>query len=135
MKTKDRTTVMRSAGAVLALAGAALAGSTLPGCGERTVSFSEQVQPIIERRCTECHQPGASGYEASGLELTTYDSLMRGTRYGPIVEPGDPMISVLNQLIEGRAHPSIAMPHGRDRLPDGEIALLRQWVEQGARDN
>lgn len=135
MKTKDRAATIRPYSAVLALAGLAVASFALPGCGERTVSYSAQVQPIIEKRCMECHQPGAAGYEASGLEMTSHASLMRGTRYGSIVEPGEPMNSVLNQLVEGRAHPSIAMPHGRNRLPDSEIALLREWVAQGARDN
>ena len=135
MNTKDRTLTTLSSGAVLALVGAALSTTAMLGCGERTVSYSEQVQPIIETRCVECHQPGASGHEASGLDMTSHASLMQGTRHGPIVEPGEPMNSVLNQLIEGRADPSIAMPHGRNRLPDSEIAVLRTWVAQGARDN
>lgn len=113
----------------------ALAAAGLTGCGQKEVSFSAQVQPILEKHCQECHLPGGSGYEASGLELSGYGSLMNGTRFGPIVEPGDPLSSVLNQLVEGRAHPSITMPHGRNRMPDTEIAVLREWVEQGARDN
>jgi uncharacterized membrane protein len=119
----------------LAFAGLALAAATTVGCAERTVSYSAQVQPIIEKRCVECHAPGQRGYEESGLEMTNYASLMKGTRFGPIVEPGDAMNSVLIQLIEGRAHPSIAMPHGRNPLPDSEIAVLRKWVEQGASEN
>lgn len=67
--------------------------------------------------------------------MTSHASLMRGTRYGPIIEPGEPMNSLLNQLVEGRAHPSIAMPHGRNHLPDSEIAVLRAWVVQGAASN
>lgn len=112
-----------------------LAAAGLSGCGQKDVSFSAQIQPILETHCQECHLPGGSGYEASGLELAGYDSLMKGTRFGPIVEPGDPLSSVLNQLVEGRAHPSITMPHGRNRIPDAEIALLREWVAQGARNN
>ncbi len=135
MEQKEGSSRGRLLGAGLALAGLTLATATLVGCAERTVSYSAQVQPIIERRCLECHQPGAPGYEESGLEMTSYASLMQGTRFGPIIEPGEPMNSILNQLVEGRAHPSIAMPHGRDRIPDSEIALLRKWVEQGALDN
>jgi mono/diheme cytochrome c family protein len=135
MDKKEGPSMTRLLGAGLALAGLTLAATTIVGCGERAVSYSAQVQPIIEQRCMECHQPGEHGYEESGLEMTSYASLMQGTRFGPIIEPGEPMNSVLNQLVEGRAHPSIAMPHGRDRLPDSEIALLRRWVEQGALDN
>lgn len=135
MEKKEGSSRSRLLGGGLALAGLTLATATLVGCGERTVSYSAQVQPIIEQHCMECHQPGELGYEASGLEMTSHASLMQGTRFGPIIEPGEPMNSVLNQLVEGRAHPSIAMPHGRNRLPDSEIAVLRAWVEQGALDN
>ncbi|AGA35278.1 hypothetical protein TVNIR_3648 [Thioalkalivibrio nitratireducens DSM 14787] len=119
----------------LAAAGLMLAGATMVGCSDPVVSFSAQVQPILDNRCVECHTPGERGYEESGLELASYESLMKGTRYGPVVEPGEPLISVLNQLVEGRADPSISMPHERHPLPASEIALLRDWVAQGAKDN
>ena len=31
------------------------------------VSFGEDVFPILELRCLECHVPGGEGYEKSGL--------------------------------------------------------------------
>lgn len=135
MEQKEGSAKDRLLGTGLALASLTLAAATLVGCGERTVSYSAQVQPILEQHCLECHQPGERGHEESGLEMTSYASLMQGTRFGPIIEPGDAMNSVLIQLIEGRAHPSITMPHGRNPLPDSEIAVLRTWVEQGALDN
>ncbi|AHE97122.1 c-type cytochrome domain-containing protein [Thioalkalivibrio paradoxus] len=119
----------------LAAAGLTLAGATMVGCSDPVVSYSAQVQPILDKRCMECHTPGERGYEESGLELGSYESLMQGTRYGPVVKPGEPLISVLNQLVEGRADPSISMPHQRNPLPASEIAVLRNWVEQGAKDN
>lgn len=117
------------------LSAMALAVITGAGCSERSVSFERQVLPILQKHCAECHAPGAAGYVQSGLELTSFDTLMQGTRFGPIVEPGDPLISVLNQLVEGRAHPSITMPHGRSPLHDSEVAVLRTWVAQGALNN
>ena len=73
---------------------------------------------------------------ASGFDLRDYASLMKGTRYGPVVLPGDPMTSVLVMLIEGRADPSITMPHsGADPLTETEIKTIRDWVEQGAKNN
>ena len=42
----------------------------------------------------------------------------------------------LQALMEGRADPSISMPHGqRDPVPDKDIAAIRTWIEQGARNN
>jgi hypothetical protein len=38
-------------------------------------------------------------------------------------------------LVEGRADPSIRMPHGGDKLNDREIEILRVWVQEGAKNN
>lgn len=114
-----------------ALAGVAL----LAACGQRTVSFVSDVQPIIARHCLECHADGKSGLEKSGLKLGSYDDLMRGTRFGPVVKPGDSLSSVLTMLVEGRADPSLKMPHTRAPLPQESIDLLKAWVAQGAKNN
>ena len=102
----------------------------------REVSYSREVAPILDRHCKACHVPGQSGYVVSGFEVGTYDALMRGTQYGPVVLPGDPLTSVLVMLIEGRADPSLRMPHGASKpLDPGDIATIRLWVEQGAKNN
>ncbi len=124
----------RSAILTAAMAAAALLG----GCGKtvQTVSFSADVQPVLERRCSACHEPGQPGYEASGLRMNSYAEVMEGTRYGPVVLPGDALSSTLIMLVEGRADPSLKMPHGDARPPTSdEIAILRAWVEQGAPNN
>ena len=86
-------------------------------------------------RSLECHVPGGPGYNASGFDMSSYEALMRGGKYGPFVVPGDPLTSTLNMLVEGRADPSIHMPHGRDKLSDREIEILKVWVQEGARNN
>ena len=66
----------------------------------------------------------------------SYNGVMQGTQYGPVVLPGDPDSSVLNQLVEGRADPSLTMPHGdREKLYAAEKEILRNWVGQGAKNN
>lgn len=99
------------------------------------ISFKEDVQPILELRCLECHQPGGAGYEASRLDMRTYESLMKGTKHGPVVVPGDAFTSNLNALVEWRASPEIRMPHNKKKLTHCEINIFRRWVNQGAADN
>jgi hypothetical protein len=110
---------------------------TLTGCaGEDTVSFSNEVKPILAANCFSCHQDGGAGYEASGFKMDTYKDLMQGTQYGPMILPGDAEGSNLVVLMEGRADPSIAMPHGKvERVPKRDIDTIRRWIDQGARDN
>lgn len=99
------------------------------------VTFSEDILPIMNIRCVECHQPGGSGYQAAGLDLRTYRGLMKGTRHGPIVVPGDAFSSNLNVLIEGRAASKLRMPHNKKKLSRCEIDSFRRWVNRGAKDD
>lgn len=107
----------------------------LVACGEKEVSFKADVQPILAKNCVECHSAGGTGAEKSGLLMSSYENLMKGTRFGAIVKPGDSLTSALIMLVEGRADPSIRMPHQKDPLSKDQIALLRSWVEQGAKNN
>ena len=120
------------------LLAAALVVVVAPGAAtaaEEVVSYKLDVQPILNARCVECHQPGGQGYQASGLDLTSYAGLMKGTKHGPIISPGDPLTSNLIVLVEGRADPKVRMPHGQRPLLKEQIYILRKWVKQGAKDN
>ena len=61
---------------------------------------------------------------------------MRGTKYGPMVIPSDSEGSNLLVLMEGRADPSIRMPHGGlEPVPQADIDTIRRWIDQGAKNN
>lgn len=99
-------------------------------------SFKSEVYPILKSYCQECHRPGGAGYELSGLDMSSYDTLMKGTKFGPVVTPGDAFTSNLMALIEGRADKSLKMPHNRQPRPTGKDRLLiRAWIDDGAGDN
>ncbi len=119
------------------LRGSALIGAIflLAACGQKEVSFKADVQPILKQFCVECHVVGGQGQEKSGLLVDSYENLMKGTRFGAVVKPGDTLTSAMIMLIEGRADASISMPHGKSALPKQAIDLLKKWVEQGAKNN
>jgi hypothetical protein len=103
---------------------------------QQPVSYKNEVTPIIHDYCLNCHEPKGKGYETSGLDLRTYQSLMKGTKYGAVIKPGDSFTSVFIQVIEGRVHASIKMPYGMNGgLAKEKIAVLKKWVDQGAKDN
>jgi hypothetical protein len=100
------------------------------------VSYKNDVLPIFKDYCLNCHIPGGKGYEKSGLDLRTYQSLMKGTKFGPVVKPGDSLTSTLVILIEGRANPALSMPMGiKGSLMPDKVKLIKRWVEQGAKNN
>ena len=138
---------------LLALAALALVGldsSTLivDACGQTTrpdakaappqgprTSFAEDVFPIFKGRCIDCHRPGGQGYEASGLDLTTYEGVMKGTKHGPMVIPGDAESSNLMWLLDWRAGPELRMPHGTKKLSTCDRNEIRRWIMEGAKNN
>jgi hypothetical protein len=101
------------------------------------ISFREDVYPILEENCINCHTPpSGKGYKKSGLNMASYDSLMEGTFYGPVIVPGNSKRSILNMLVEGRADASMRMPHEEDEpLTNEQIKILHLWVSQGAKNN
>ncbi len=105
------------------------------GTGNPAISFSQEVKPILEAHCADCHAPGGTGTEKSGLVLTGYEALMKGTRLGPVVEPGNAISSTLYLVVAGKADRSIRMPHGETQLSEQEVATIEQWIDEGAQDN
>ena len=98
-------------------------------------SFRDDVVPILKGRCEGCHQPGGEGVQKSGLDLTTYAGLMKGTKFGPMVIPGDPESSNLMLLLDWRASPELRMPHGKKQLSSCDRNDIRAWIREGAKDN
>jgi len=110
----------------------------ISGCGtQRVISFQNDVEPILNDKCLECHKPpNGVGYVRTGLDMESYDTLMRGTMFGTVIIPGDSRRSVINKLTEGRAGELMRMPHGEaKKLTTEEIELLKLWVNQGALNN
>ena len=125
-----------SASGVLAIA-ALVSAPTWQACaaGPEPMSYAEDVAPIFKGRCVSCHQPGGEGFEKSGLDLTTYAGLMKGTKFGPVVVPGSPDTSNLIWLLEWRASPELRMPHGKKQLSTCDRTAIYTWIRQGAKDN
>ena len=82
-----------------------------------------------------CHQPGGAGYDKSGLDLSNYEGLMKGTKYGAMVIPRDPETSNLMWLLDWRTSPELRMPHGRKKLSTCDRDAIRTWIRQGAKNN
>ena len=119
----------------LSVAGAMTLMPVREACSQprQQVSYSEDLVPIFRGYCASCHYPGGEGYNASGFDLSTYEGLMKGTKFGPMVIPGQPDTSNLIQLIEGRA--KLRMPFGHKPLPNCLRQEIWSWIFQGAKNN
>ena len=93
------------------------------------VSFSKVVMPILQRKCQGCHQPAKM---QGKLDLTTFVALQAGGRNGTTIDPGKPEASLLVEQVEG---PMPIMPPTGAPLTAEEVAIVKQWVAQGAKDD
>lgn len=106
-----------------------------PQTSQSKKSFKEDVMPIFVGRCVSCHQPGGEGQAKSGLDLTSYAGVMKGTKFGPMVIPGDPESSNVMLLLDWRASAELRMPHGMKQLNSCDRNDIRAWIREGAKDN
>ena len=57
---------------------------------------------------------------------------MKGTKFGKMVIPGDPMGSNLMWLLDWRGAPETRMPHGKKKLSTCDRDPIRAWIAEGA---
>jgi hypothetical protein len=104
------------------------------------ISFNEHIQPILSASCYHCHGPdsGTRYPEDEPLRLDQEEGVFTARNSGkPVIIKGDPDNSFLLQLMESTdaelvmpPHPSKS-PHGKIMDPS-EIAMVRQWIKEGA---
>lgn len=99
------------------------------------VTYADDVGPILQKHCVECHVIGRQGAVDSGLLMDSYESLMKGSSFGPVINPGSAMTSSLYVLLTGKARLTVTMPHGKEPLSPEEIETIRLWIENGALEN
>lgn len=97
------------------------------------ISFNRDVRPLLADRCFSCHGPDSASRKA-GLRLDLEEAA-KGTHDGmtPII-PGDPGGSTIMQRMT-HADPDELMPPPESKISmkAAEIAVLRRWIEQGAK--
>jgi hypothetical protein len=95
---------------------------------EAGADFEASVAPILSAKCVECHN---AKDKSGGLDLTSGAALMRGGDSGAVLVPTKPGESPLYQRVEQGEMPpeSAGKSH---KLPDVEIAALKEWITAGA---
>jgi mono/diheme cytochrome c family protein len=94
------------------------------------VDFTRQVRPIFEAKCFACHGPKK---QQSDFRLDDKSRAFRGGSEGPAIVPGKAAESPLIDRIAADAEPDQVMPPKGDRLTPDQVALIRTWIDQGAK--
>ena len=92
----------------------------------KKITFEDDVLPIFRNRCGSCHN---AADRAGGLQLDDYAALMQGGGSGDVVYAADPDSSYLWMVVNHDEEP--VMPPNSPKMPAGELALIRGWIDQG----
>jgi hypothetical protein len=104
-----------------------LAATSPVAAAPKTVEFNRDVRPIFSEYCSACHGPDTAKRKAS-LRLDVEDGGVK-----KVVVPGKPEKSELYERItaDGKGHmPPLST---NKALSKGQIALIKAWIEQGAK--
>jgi len=88
--------------------------------------FETDVRPIFKEACFHCH--GEGGEREGGLDLRLVRLMKEGGESGPVLVPGASDRSLLWEKLAGNE-----MPKGEKKLSSERKAVVRRWIEQGAR--
>ena len=93
------------------------------------IEFYSKIFPILESNCLECHQ---GGKPKGSLHLDTRSGALTGGKTeGASIAPGDPTKSPLLARIKSN-DPDDMMPPKGNRLAAAEVALIEEWIREGA---
>ena len=93
----------------------------------KTVTFVNNIQPILEQNCVACHYEGKV---KGDLRLDTFEHAFSSDH---IIAPGEPLESDLWVLCTLPQDDEMFMPpEGNDPLSPSDLFMLRRWIAEGA---
>jgi len=103
------------------------AASRLDATPSADISYSKDVYPILESRCSKCHM---GEFTSKNLNMETYESLMAGSQNGPVIVAGSARESLLAQkILSGK------MPKRGQKLTAEQVQIIIDWINAGAENN
>ena len=96
----------------------------LNGWAEEKVDFAKSVQGVFEARCIDCH---GSKKQKGDLRLDSQEAA-----FAEVIKPGKSGDSELYKHISLPADHEDIMPPKGDPLTKEQIALIKQWIDEGA---
>jgi WD40 repeat protein len=97
-------------------------------------TYWRDIRPIFRKNCTVCHSARTVKEQdvSGGLALDSYEAVRKGTSR-PILTPGKSDGSLIVHLLE-TSDVKKRMPLEAKPLPRETIALVRRWIDTGARE-
>lgn len=93
------------------------------------MDYARDVEPILADKCQYCH---SGSVLKGGYNMGTFDGLLKGGKRGRVVVPGKAAESVLYRFSSHASGP-VMPPPGEDQLTPEELAIIKRWIDEGAK--
>ena len=100
----------------------------LPCSAFAVIDFAHQVVPILKEHCADCH---LGDKKKGGLSMNTRKDLLEGSENGAVIDLKNVSKSTLLDVLTSTDEGTMMPPKGK-RVPAEQIAVLRQWISEGA---
>jgi hypothetical protein len=102
--------------------------------GADTVSFNRDIQPILSENCYHCHGPDSAARKAN-MRLDRPEFAFQKAKSGDVVIiKGSPETSPLIKRVTTTDQDDVMPPPETHKsLKPSEVALLKQWIKEGAK--
>jgi len=92
--------------------------------------YAAVVEPILERRCIQCHKEGKS---KGKFRMDSYELLLRGGKEGAGLVPGNALESnIFVRMTLPKSDEEHMPPEGKSEVEEHELAIIKWWIDQGA---
>lgn len=93
---------------------------------QEKVTYQDNILPLVQANCAKCHN---ADKKKADLDLTSFQSLMKGSGSGAIVTSGNVDGSKVWRSLTHAEEPF--MPPNSPKLPDKDLDLFKQWIAGG----
>lgn len=104
------------------------------------IDFNKHLLPILNAKCNDCHAaPYMKGDRKiapkAGLQLSTYEMVMKGNLNGEVVIAGKPEESYLYEVVTLPTDDEMFMPPKGESMTPNEVDILKRWISEGATES
>lgn len=110
-----------------------LTGISVAANADTTVQFNRDIRPILSDNCFSCHGPD-KGHRKGDLRLDIREAALMPAKSGEVaLVPGKPEASELvKRMLSKDTDEVMPPPESHKKLTSKQMALLQEWIRQGA---
>ena len=92
--------------------------------------FEDLIYPVFEEKCIACHN---EKQEYGGLNMSKYENIIKGGNSGLGIQKGNPYRSLIYKRVSMSQNESNFMPPAGTPLSFDQVAVLKWWIDNGAK--